>query len=123
MKTRYLLLSVVILMVILAGWYIVKEKSTEEISNKDVVPSVLTVAPEGNFSYECQAGKSAFDVLDEKAEVEYDESSFGKLVTSIGGKSQGDGKYWLYSIEDKEATVGATAYICQGSEEIKWELK
>jgi hypothetical protein len=83
MKTRYLLLSVVILMVILAGWYIVKEKSTEEISNKDVVPSVLTVAPEGNFSYECQAGKSAFDVLDEKAEVEYDESSFGKLVTSL----------------------------------------
>jgi hypothetical protein len=75
------------------------------------------------FRYECEKGKSAFDVLDEKANVQFSESSFGKLVTSIDGKAQGDGKYWLYSINDKEATVGATAYICNGNEAIKWELK
>ncbi len=123
MKTKYLLISVAVLIVVLVGWFIFgKEISTEEISNNSINPN-SNVSNETSFSYDCEQGKSAFEVLDLKADIEYSESSFGKLVTSINNISQGDGKYWLYSIDNKEATVGATAYLCQGSEEIKWELK
>ena len=122
MKTKYLLISVLILTAILAVFYIIFSRMQTEVqpSSNQYSPSPIVLE---KVSYQCEAGKSAFDVLDEKNEVEYSESSFGKLVTAINGKSQGEGKYWLYSIDEKEATVGANAYICIGKEEIKWELK
>ncbi len=74
--------------------------------------------------YRCQPDKTAFELLTENNhQVDFDESSFGKLITSIDGRAQSDGKYWLYSVDDKEATVGAEAYHCQSTEQIKWELK
>lgn len=123
MKTKYLLLSVVVLVLILLGGYTFRKvTSTAVTSTKSVVPEQPSV-DKNVFNYKCEVGKSAFDVLNQKAKVEFSESSFGKLVTSIDGNSQGGGKYWLYSVDEKEATVGATAYICIGKEEIKWELK
>jgi hypothetical protein len=122
MKTKYVLICALVLVVGLAGFYVMVSKNQTQPKPSD---SENTLSPmlDEKVSYECEAGKSAFDVLDEKNEIKYSESSFGKLVTSINGKSQGDGKYWLYSIDEKEATVGANAYICIGKEEIKWELK
>jgi hypothetical protein len=123
MKSKYLFISVVVLILILVGGYTFRKvTSTEVISTKSVVPEQPSVE-KNLFNYKCEVGKSAFDVLNQKAKVEFSESSFGKLVTSIDGKSQGGGKYWLYSVDEKEATVGATAYICTGKEEIKWELR
>lgn len=123
MKTRNLLISVLILIGILAGGYMLLPKMQTQVSPTTDLQYSPSPSVQQVFRYECQSGKTAFDVLDEKFKVEFTESSFGKLVTSIDGKSQGDGKYWLYSINDKEATMGATAYTCNGSEEIKWELK
>lgn len=122
MKTKYLPIFVVILILILGGWYMLSsmQNQTVQIQEGQYSPSPVVSQV---FRYECEAGKSAFEVLEEKAEVEFSESSFGKLVTSIDGKPQGDGKYWLYSVNDKEATVGASVYICNEGEEIKWELK
>lgn len=121
MKLKYLLTAVMFFILILVGGYIFTYKTqTHTVQNQNYTPVPVTGQA---FSYECQAGKSAFDVLEEKAEVKFSESSFGKLVTSIDGKSQGEGKYWLYSVDEKEATIGATAYICSGKEEIKWELR
>lgn len=117
MKKGLLLICVLILLGILAGWFMMQNNSTSS-----VVPSPLASVGDTTFSYPCESGKSAFDVLDAKAEVEYSESSFGKLVTAINNTKQGNNKYWLYSVDDKEATVGATEYICQGDEAIKWEL-
>lgn len=123
MKTKYLPILGVILILILGGGYMLNSKmqtQTVQVQNLQYSPSP---AVSQVFRYQCDGGKTAFDALDEKAEVEFSESSFGKLVTSIDGKSQGDGKYWLYSVNDKEATVGASVYICNEGEEIKWELK
>jgi hypothetical protein len=103
--------------------------SSTASSSPEVVPaspSVATPSPKvlATVTYSCQKAKTAFDLLAiNKHKVEFKQESFGKLVTSIDGKSQEDGKYWLYSIDDKEATVGADAYTCQGQEKITWELK
>lgn len=123
MKTKYLLTSAIILIIILAGGYILSGKMQTQVQPTTDIQYSPSPDNKEVFSYECEKGKSAFDVLDQKAEVEFSESSFGKLVTSINGKPQGDGKYWLYSVDGKEATVGATAYKCNGNEAIKWELK
>ena len=81
---------------------------------------------ENQIAYQCEAGKSALAVLFDqvgKANVGIKEYSFGKQVIAINQIVQGDNKFWLYTIDDKEATASADSYICQGEEKIKWELK
>lgn len=76
------------------------------------------------FSYGCQKGKTALEMLYQRTDfVETEDSTLGKFVTSIGNTPQGNGKYWLYSIDGKEATISASSYICQNQEKIRWELK
>lgn len=85
----------------------------------------LTPAPtkKGTISYECAPGKTAFELLQSTHQVDFSQTSYGKMVTSIDGIPNGDGKYWLYLVDDKEATVGAEAYHCVNAEQINWELK
>lgn len=76
------------------------------------------------ISYPCIKDKTAFDSLTVSGNtMEFKESSYGKMITSINGLTQTEGKYWQYSINDQSAQVGADAYKCQGSEIITWELK
>ncbi|OGE31946.1 hypothetical protein A2631_02375 [Candidatus Daviesbacteria bacterium RIFCSPHIGHO2_01_FULL_44_29] len=87
-------------------------------------PTPVKNSPVKNLvEYPCQPGKTAFDLLEESASVDAKDSSFGKMVTGINGVSQDNGKYWLYLVDNKEATIGAQAYNCIGNEQIKWELK
>lgn len=77
-----------------------------------------------SLEYDCESGKSAFEVLEEKtSDVEFEGSSFGRMVTGINGVKQGSGKYWLYFINGQDATVSADSYICLEEEKIKWELR
>lgn len=76
------------------------------------------------MEYDCEPGVSAYEVLEEKASnIEFEGSSFGRMVTGINGINQGNGKYWLYLVNGKDATVSADSYICAEEEKIKWELR
>ena len=109
MKKSYPIFSLIILLI--AGYLF-----SQQIHP---VPKTITT-----LSYQCQKGKTAFDLLLVKAQaVKFQDSSYGKMVTTVNNTPQGNGKYWLYSINDKEATVGASEYKCIGEENIKWELK
>ncbi len=127
-RYRYLLVFVLILAGLLIGLFIIFQKKGDQ--------SRLSVSESNNYAlatasstttqvleYDCQNGKSAFEVLTTQAQVESEDSSLGKLVKGINGISQNGGKYWLYSVDGKEATVGASSYICKGGEKIRWELK
>lgn len=127
--------SIVVFILVISGFvgflYFFKEKLMEGFNTQSrinfetlekITPS-QSPAGQVNLSYNCQPGSSAYEILEKENKVEYQGSSFGRMITSINGLSQGSGKYWLYSIDGKDATVSADAYLCQGSEKIEWELK
>jgi hypothetical protein len=61
---------------------------------------------QATLSYSCAKGETAL-------------TSFQKNH----GKIESDGNHWKYFINGKAATVDADSYVCEGNEEIKWELK
>lgn len=86
--------------------------------------TTVITQPNNKVSYSCLKDKTAFDSLTLNGNtVEFQDSSYGKMITSINNVPQGNGKYWQYSINDQYAEVGADAYQCLGSETITWELK
>jgi hypothetical protein len=123
MQRKYL--PVLLLIIILvAAFLVLKVKNQSGTSQDQGSPSPSVVLKTTKVEYNCEAGKSAFEMLAiNSVNLETKDSSFGKMITKINETEQGDGKYWLYSIDDKEATVSADTYICQDSERVKWELK
>ncbi len=122
---KLLIFCLIVIGILSFIFILVKNKSSEE-SNEALgrkVEAIPTASVTEKFSYICEKEKSAYEVLAAKAQVEANDSSFGKMVTSINGVKQGGGKYWLYSVDEKEATVGASSYLCLGGENINWELK
>jgi len=99
--------------------------SVKNLPPISVSPTPTIISESNNkINYPCIKGKTAFDSLSESGnKMEFQQSSLGKMITSINGIPQGDGKYWQYSIDNKYAEVGADAYQCQGGEIITWELK
>ena len=78
------------------------------------------------FKYEhtCPAGATVLESLTANYDgVLTQDTSFGKMVTAVRGTNQGFNKYWLYTVNDQEATISADAYRCVGGEKVKWELK
>ncbi len=126
-KSSFPIILIVVLLLV-AGFVFIKflELGSTAPSSKLQIfqtPS-LSSTTKKEVSYNCQPGKTAFETLQENHnQVNYQGSSFGRMITGINGVSQGNGKYWLYSVDGKDATVSADAYICQGNEKIKWELK
>ena len=82
--------------------------------------------PPGFYTYPCEKGKTVFELLEKKVsgQVVTKDYSFGKLVEAIDGLKGGqDGKYWLYFVGEKSATISADAYHCQGSESVEWRFE
>lgn len=48
--------------------------------------------------------------------------SLGVFVYEINGIENGDGKYWFYYVNDKEATVGVSKYLLKEGDVISWKL-
>lgn len=67
-----------------------------------------------------QEGQSVLEALKDNYEVVED----GGLVSSIEGHEQveKESKYWLYTVNDEQPTVGASDYILEEGDEVKWSL-
>lgn len=77
------------------------------------------------ISYNCEEGQTAYDLLFKKVDgqVVVKEYSFGKMVDTVGGLKGGtEGKFWIYFVEGKSATISADTYYCQNQEEIEWKF-
>jgi hypothetical protein len=58
--------------------------------------------------------------------VKFDKRGRGAqaMVTAIGNvKNEGNGKNWLFSVNDKPADVGAGAYELEAGDAVLWEFK
>lgn len=69
---------------------------------------------------EVQEGQSVLEALIENYEVVEE----GGLVSSIEGHEQveKESKYWLYTVNNEQPTVGASDYILEEGDEVKWSL-
>lgn len=92
-------------------------------------PSVSTTSqtpkPFETVAYDCQKGKNAFELLSQKTEgkLETKDYSFGKMINAIDGvKGGAEGKYWIYFVDGKSASVSADNYKCLGQEKVEWKL-
>ena len=67
-----------------------------------------------------QEGQSVLEALKDNYEVVED----GGLVSSNEGHEQveKESKYWLYTVNDEQPTVGASDYILEEGDEVKWSL-
>lgn len=123
MRRSYLVLILAIILISIAVFIYFRPKNYQSATPTQK-PQATQVVSSSEVVYKCEVGKTAFDLLIEKfPETKFEEGSFGKFVTSIEGKTQGNGKFWLYSIDEKEATIAASSYNCKDSENITWELK
>ena len=119
-----------VVLILIAGFLTIQYKNHQvsPITKSSVISPAATMPSaspsQSSFSYTCSPNTNVFESLQKSAtSVKYQSSSYGKLVTEINGMTQGNSKYWIYSVNGKEATVGAEAYQCQGNEKIDWELK
>lgn len=67
-----------------------------------------------------QEGQTVLEALKENYEVVEE----GGLVSSIEGYEQDEteSKYWLYTVNDEQPTVGAADYVLEDGDEVKWGL-
>ena len=73
---------------------------------------------------EVKEGDTVLDLLIKTKNPEIKEYPFGKAVESIDGIKNGtDKKYWLYSVNGKEANVGAGDYKLTQDDKVVWERK
>jgi heme/copper-type cytochrome/quinol oxidase subunit 3 len=80
--------------------------SAVEVQENDTVLSVIT-----------RAAAAA------KLNLETQKFEFGTIINSIGGVTGGtDGKYWLYSVNGQDGTVGVDQYTLQGSEIVSFRF-
>ena len=83
------------------------------------IAETVTVAPDTTLL-------QAMDSLKQSGKLDFttESSSYGAMVTSIGGVKNGEGgKYWLYSVNGQPGTVGADSYKLQPDDKIAWEFK
>jgi hypothetical protein len=113
------LIGALVITLVVAGAIVTQnyKKSTVTTSPS---PTPTASAQTDTVRYPCVAGKTALDVLKSSHTVHEQTASFGVYVQGIDGKD-GDAKhYWSFYVNGNAASVGASAYTCQGTEPIEW---
>lgn len=88
--------------------------AVEDSSNSNIQTSL--------YSYQGEDGKTALQILKEKYSVETENSSFGEMVKSIGGKAADDKNFWAFKVNGQMSPEGAGAYQTKADDQITWEL-
>lgn len=92
------------------AWHAAWRKSGEQLLDQPV-------------QYRGASGRSALDLLRGLKRVETRDYDFGKLVTAIGDRRNGDdGRYWHYYVNGKLATQAADRYLTSDGERIEWRF-
>ncbi|HEY8999677.1 MAG TPA: DUF4430 domain-containing protein [Candidatus Saccharimonadales bacterium] len=87
--------------------------------------AITKVQTTHEVSYSGKTGNSVLVLLKQHASsVVVKNSSYGAYVDSIDGVKGGtDGKYWMYYVNGKLATVGAGTYKTKQGDQIVWKFE
>lgn len=119
-ETAWSTLILIVVGIILAfGLYLIFHVPQTENGN-----TVTTVQTENEVSYQGVEGKTALDLLKQKAVVETKTyEGLGELVTSINGKPSTSDHYWVFYVNGQQAEVGAGSYVTKSSDTIAWKYE
>jgi len=92
--------------------------------------NVSLIVLNNEYNTDIKEGSSLFDVMEKikkennNFDFKYKEyPSLGIFIEGINGVNGGGGKYWIYFVNKKEASVGVSNYILKEGDIINWELK
>ncbi|WP_414838796.1 DUF4430 domain-containing protein [Carnobacterium sp. TMP28] len=93
---------------------------TETISASIVLQEEGKVLTTISKDVTAQEGQNLLEIMEEN----YDLTAKDGFISVIEGYEQNEkeGKYWLYTINGQEATVGAADYIMEDQDVIVWNL-
>ncbi|HWR83725.1 MAG TPA: DUF4430 domain-containing protein [Candidatus Deferrimicrobium sp.] len=66
---------------------------------------------------------SVFELLDRDHDVEFQSTISGVFVTAIDSIKNGDGTYWIYSVNDSMPPVAADAFVTSSGDVVKWHFR
>lgn len=110
----------------------VRSKPPDEIlDQKENKEKVKLIVFDKNYEIGIKEGDSVFEAMKNLQKNEGNNFSFnykeypslGIFINQMNNIKDGNGKYWIYSINDKEASVGVSKYVLKEGDIIKWELK
>lgn len=114
---RNIIIAVVIVLAAGFGIYYVKDVKLTTNTNATVQaqPTIIT--------YQGEDGKTAFELLKTKYQVDSTDSSFGVMVNGINGLKSTDKLFWLYSVNGTSPDVGADKYVTKSTDTVQWDYK
>lgn len=109
----------------------IKTKIPASSPHQETIKEVEASLVVGNQNYvtKIKEGSNVFDVMTQIKEenrnnfdFKYNEYSYlGIFINEINGVTGSPGAYWIYYINDKEASVGVSNYIINDGDVIKWK--
>lgn len=125
------LLAALCVCLVLVGGYITyavlkqqNESTSRPQSSAQTTKSISYKNGDKVISYEGQNGKTALEVLESVADIETQDSSVGKMVTSINGIKAETGKtYWAFYVDGAYANEGAGTFVTKDGQNIQWKLE
>lgn len=128
------LLALIVLTAIVWGKQLNRNQSYGTTNTADTSAQVtpdntdLPAGPEESkdtsIIYPGEDGKTALEILKQKADVITQDSAYGEYVDSINGVKGGeDGKYWAFYVNREMAQVGAGEYQTKSTDRIEWKFE
>jgi len=111
----------------------IESKSLSDIpesETKNNIQVVLNVLGK-TYTTKLKEGATVYDAMSDIKNTKENNFSFiskeysglGIFVDEINGIKGVSGKYWVYSVNGKEASVSVSKYILKGGDNILWEQK
>ena len=126
---KKILLFVLFFLIIISGYFFYQNKllsAKKSVVQQQNLTVYLKLISQTDFiKQEIIAGKTALDLIKEKAKVVTKGESANAYVIEINGKLAEDSKkeFWAFYINDKMAEVGAGSYKLKNGDKIEWRIE
>lgn len=99
------------------------QQEQEVVSNEEVVTE-LTDPNETDLTFVAtEDGQTAFELLEENAQVDSEQYDFGVLIRSINGKASDKDHYWALYVNDEYAQTGADQTVLTNGDLTEWRYE